>query len=371
MKIKIALIVLLVSGCLVGGFFVIKHFKPSWFSKKGTGTDIIKTDPTLDPNNQIPKLPNETDPNKIDKNFVIYKIASESITEGQIENEILKITPPDFETKMQSTPPNDVKVFRSRIRENAIKNLTTQAFIRLYLRDQKISITQADIDKTKKSMEDMMKKNFETNYPGQPFNLEKQLQEFGVSMETFMADITNQTMFEIATNPFLSKIDATTDSEAKDFFTKNKNKYLDPAKADMKHILLDSEGDADLVFDLLVKGNNFEETALKFSKDPQVKTNNGKIGWIPKNYMPDNMAKIIFDPTTKLFAPFKIQIKTQWYVIVVSGIQAEVTKTFEEAKEAAKEDCYQDKRMKALDDFFKKQEAKYGKPVIQNPNPKK
>lgn len=367
-KVKVLLVVLLIFVCLIGGYFLYKNFlykkvNLSWFHKKENASETIKTDPSKDPNNTIPST--------LDKNMVIYKIDSESITQGDIDNEISKLTPPDFEKQMESLPENDQKVYRSQIRENAIKNLTTQAFIRLYLRDQKITITQADIDKTRKNMENMIKQNFEKANPGMPFVLEDQLKQFGVTMESFMIDINNQTFFDAATAPFLSKITSVSETEMKDYFNANKDKYIEFAKADLKHILVSSEAEADSIINQLKKGANFEELAIKNSKDPEVSKNSGKIGWVPKNYMPDSMAKIIFDPSTKISVPYKIQVKIQWYVVVVLGFQPEIKKTYEQVKTQVKDDCLQEKRMRVLDDFFKKQEAKYGKPVLQIPKPKK
>lgn len=366
---QMAIVIAIVIISMVAGFFV----KGLIDTKRNTNiaiTDPIKNDPNqkppLDPIKQDPVSQNNPNNNSSVTGKTIYTVGSESITDADIEKEISKLKPPDFESRMQGLPENDQAVYRNQLRESAVKNLVNQIYFKLHLRDKKMNITEEDKEKTKTDLIDMMKKIHEQQNTGTPFDLDARLKQYGISQETFLEDITNQTIYRLVTSPILDKITAT-EEEAKLFFNNHPEMFNDPAKADLKHILLTSETDADAVLRELKQGADFATLAKAKSKDPQAQSNQGALGWIEndKSRVPQEILNVIFKPGVPINTPLKIQVQTQWYVMVVSGIQPEVVHTYGELADKAMFEVKENKRMKALDDFIKDLEAKYGKPVPQ------
>jgi len=368
-KLSTILVVFVLIGCLIGGFFIVRQIGRIIIDRKQAKvsiTDPIKNDPNQKPPDNSTNPNPDTPTTPVATGKVVYKIGSNNITDLDLEIEILKLKPPDFEARMQAIPENDQKVFRSQLTESALKNLVNQIYFKLYLIDQKINITQADEEKTKKDLIEMMQKVHAQQNSDVPFDLEARLKQYNISMDTFNKDIKNQTIYRIVTTPFLEKITAT-EEEAKKFFKEHPDMYNEPAKADLKHILLDSEADADAVIRDLNQGANFETLAKTKSKDPQVQQNNGSLGWIAndRKLVPQEILQVIFDPSVKLNTPLKIQVTTQWYVMIVKGKQQEIINSYESLKDKAIYDAKEEKRVKALDEFIKKLEEKYGKPIPQ------
>lgn len=368
-KMKAGFIVMLILVSMIGGYFIINKINLMIGAKKNP--IVVATDPTkTDPNQKPPVIdPNtSTDPITEPKTTgrVLYKIGTEEITDTVLAGELKKIKPPDFDQRMQGAPDKDKQVYLSQMEADALKNVVNQIYFKLYLKDQKISITQADLDKTRADLIDMMKKIHEQQNTGTPFDLDARLSQYGITQDVFKEDIYNQSVYRIATAPFIEKITAT-EKEAKDFFAKHPELYNEPAKADLKHILLMSEAEADAVMLELKQGADFATLAKSKSKDPQAQTNGGSIGFIAndKTKVPSEILKVIFAPNVPLNTPLKINVETQWYVMVVGSIQPPVIKSYTEMVDKAMYDVKEEKRKAALDEFLKKLEAKYGKPIAQ------
>ena len=362
---QVVLVVLIVIASMVGGFFM----KGIIDSKRNP--TIATTDPVKnDPNQKPPTDPTKNDPTytppTIATGKVVYKIGSESITDTQIEKETIKLKPPDFEDRMKGLSENDQKMYRSQLYDNALRNLVNQIYFKLYITDQKMNITQEDKDKTKTDLIDMMQKMHEQQNTGTPFDLETRLKQYNISMEIFLEDVTNQTIYRVVTTPILDKIQAT-EEEAKAFFKEHPEIFNEPAQADLKYILLNSEADADLVMKELTQGSDFTSVAKAKSVDPQVQSNGGVLGWIAndRTKVPGEILDVIFKPGVMINMPIKIKVQEEWYVMIVAGIKPEVVKQYSELSDKAMYEVKEKKRMEALSAFIKELEAKYGKPVPQ------
>lgn len=73
-----------------------------------------------------------------------------------------------------------------------------------------------------------------------------------------------------------------TDEEIAAFYTQNQGQFMS-IKA--SHILLENEEEARKMLERVKKGENFNELALEFSKDPTAKENKGDLGYFRKGQM--------------------------------------------------------------------------------------
>ena len=73
-----------------------------------------------------------------------------------------------------------------------------------------------------------------------------------------------------------SKINIT-ETDLQTFYSANKDDYVEPAKASIRHILVDDEQQAKDLIGRIKAGEDFAELAKQFSKDEETKKEGGKI----------------------------------------------------------------------------------------------
>ena len=138
----------------------------------------------------------------------------------------------------------------------------------------------------------------------------------------------------------------TDDKEKKEFYSKNKDKFMSPATLEARHILLKTEKEAKDIISKLDKAKNkkgsFEELAKKFSIGP-TKTKGGYLGKFQANQMvPEFSAAAMAlnkDEYTK--APIKTQFG--YHVIYLDGKEESAAQSFEEVEEKISQLIIQEK----------------------------
>ena len=80
----------------------------------------------------------------------------------------------------------------------------------------------------------------------------------------------------VMNNELASKINIT-DTDIQTYYAANKDKFVDPSRATISHILLDDEEEAKDLLGRIGGGADFAELAKEFSKDADTKENGGKI----------------------------------------------------------------------------------------------
>ena len=116
-------------------------------------------------------------------------------------------------------------------------------------------------------------------------------------------------------NELASKINIT-ETDLQTFYSANKDNYVEPAKATVRHILVDDEQQATELIGRIKDGEDFAELAKQFSKDEATKQEGGKIDIeVPKgSHVPgigayEELNEKIFaaDPPKVLDEPFKTE----------------------------------------------------------------
>jgi parvulin-like peptidyl-prolyl isomerase len=80
----------------------------------------------------------------------------------------------------------------------------------------------------------------------------------------------------VMNNELASKINIT-ETDIQTYYTANKDKFVDPSRATISHILVDDEEKAEELMGRIEGGDDFAELAKEFSKDADTKENGGKI----------------------------------------------------------------------------------------------
>ncbi len=136
-----------------------------------------------------------------------------------------------------------------------------------------------------------------------------------------------------------------TDSEIKDYYTKNKSKYTQEEQVRAKHILISpsmkkiSEKEAkklaDKIYTQLKKGADFDKLAKKYSDDPGSKNKGGDLGFFPKGRMVKPFEKVAFSlKVGQISKPVKTRFG--YHIIKVTGKKKAKTFTLDEVKDEIK-----------------------------------
>lgn len=290
-----------------------------------------------------------------------FKIRDVVITYDDILYEEARLKPFDFEQTMSKIPEKDQKVYRSKLREDAVTNLLNRIYIDFYIEDNQITITEEMVEQAHNEVEKLLRERSKTP---ESFDLETYLTSIGDSMEAFRKDMVNQAKYTAVTAPLLKKVSIPSEKEIKTYYETNKEMFNEPAAADLDIILIDSDEKAEQVILLLKNRSTWENACAKFSKLEPEQTH---LGMTYQTDMPEEMSKLVFASGTKLNTPYKVQFMTQWYVIKINSIKEKVVHTYEEARSSAEQQLTETKKRGIIDQFLKGLAEKYGKPEMIKP----
>lgn len=289
---------------------------------------------------------------------VSFKIRDVVITYEDIMLEETRLKPFDFEQTMSKIPEKDQKVYRSKLREDAVTNLLNRIYIDFYIEDNQITITEAMVENAHKDVEKVLR---ERSKNPESFDLETYLTSIGDTMEAFRKDMVNQAKYTAVTAPLLKNTPIPSEKEIKTYYESNQEMFNKPAAADLDIILTDSDEKAEQAILLLQNGSTWENACAKFSKLEPEQTH---LGLTYQPDMPEEMAKIVFAPDTKINTPYKVQFMTQWYVIKINSLKEKVVHTYEEAKYNVEQQLTETRKRGIIDEFLKGLAEKYGKPEV-------
>lgn len=146
---------------------------------------------------------------------------------------------------------------------------------------------------------------------------------------------------ELALEIWMKKeFDNTKVSEAdiKKFYDANPDNFVEPERVRARHILVDTEADANRVIKDLgnLKGeallNKFSDLAKKDSKDPAGQ-NGGELGWFSKNQMVKPFSDAAFALKKDEFTKKPVQTQFGYHVILIEDKQPSKKTDFKDAKE--------------------------------------
>ncbi len=116
------------------------------------------------------------------------------------------------------------------------------------------------------------------------------LEQYGVTMETFREDARlNLLAREIA----MEKFDPT-EEEGRAFFEENRHLYEQQEEVEARHILVETEAEAEEVARLLDEGEDFAKLAEEYSTDQSNKEDGGYLGFFSRGRMVEPFEEVAF-----------------------------------------------------------------------------
>jgi len=207
-----------------------------------------------------------------------------------------------------------------------------------------VKVTDADV---KKSFDQQKKQSFPKDADYQKF-----LKTSGQSQD----DIMQRVKLDLLSNKIRDKIvkgkDTVTDAQIADFYNKNKARFAQPEKRDLRVVLTKGKAKAAQARAALQSGQSWKAVAKKYSIDDTSKANGGKLPAQAKGTLDKQLDDAVFSTKkNKLIGPVKTQYG--YYVFEVTGVTAASRQTLEQAKTTIKQTLQSQNQQKALDAFVK------------------
>jgi len=230
------------------------------------------------------------------------------------------------------------------LRNQVLQLLISFEWIEGEAKEQKVKVSDAEI---KKSFETQRKEAFPKDA-----DFKKFLKDSGQTEE----DILMRVRLDALSNKIRDKItkgkDKVPDAEAKKFYEKNKARFAQPERRDLRIVLTKGEAKAKQAKRALDRGDSFSKVAKRFSIDQASKAQGGKLPAVAKGQQEKALDEAIFKAKKgKVTGPVKTQFG--YYVFKVSKVTAASQQTFEQAKPTITQTLASQNQQKALDTFVK------------------
>ncbi len=268
---------------------------------------------------------------------VVAEIGAEKITEAQLDAKIEENIENQLEPMKAFLTPEQLTEQKKRALEQSRNPQTKQQFLEGWLA-QEILYRQALQDKLSDKPE----------------------------VQRVVHDLTRQALSQQLMNEQLASKIHLTDSDLQTYYTANKDKYVEPERAKISHILVKEEGQANDLLKRLKDGGDFAALARESSQDEATKGSGGRIAEdiLKGTHVPGigdaneiNVAIFKAKAPGLLDKPFKTD--RGWEIIKVEEKQAQRQKSFEEVQQQVATQLLRQKREEVQRDYLKEMMDKH------------
>jgi foldase protein PrsA len=176
--------------------------------------------------------------------------------------------------------------------------------------------------------------------------LKSRLAAAGLSMADLSASIESVLLGEQVEAVKFADLRATR-AEARAYYDKNLTLFTTPAAADLGDIAVRTEAIAQTVIDRIVAGQPFAGAARQFSADPELKSANGRLGWVQLASLPAPARKALDRlKVGEMTAP--LQVGPLWHIFKLYGRRTASTRSFAAVVQAVTDELTRRQRSEAL-----------------------
>lgn len=230
------------------------------------------------------------------------------------------------------------------LRDQVLQFLISAEWIQGEAEDRDVKVSEAEV-----------KKQFDTTKK-QSFPKEKDFQNFLKSSGMSLDDLLFRVELDTLSNKLREKVtkgkDRVTDKQIADYYAKNKARFAQPERRDLRIVLTKTKAKADEARAAIAGGQSFKTVAKKFSIDQASKDQGGVLLAVAKGQQEKAFDDAIFAADKgALTGPVKTQFG--FYVFRVQKVTKASQQTLAQAKETIKQLLASQGQQKALDDFVK------------------
>ena len=270
--------------------------------------------------------------------------------------------PPDFAdcvaTKRKTTPKpakgkpqvtdeqlkTQCKQEYEQLRDQVLQLLITFQWLEGEAEEQGIEVSDAEV---KKSFDEQKKQSFPKEADYQKF-----LKDSGQSQ----ADVLLQVKADLLATKIRDKVvkgkDTVSDAQIQDFYNKNKQRFAQPEKRDLRVVLTKGKAKAAAARRALRSGQSWKAVSNGFSIDDASKAQGGKLPAQAKGTLEKQLDEAVFAARKgKLSGPVKTQFG--FYLFEVTKVTPASQQTLEQAKETIRQTLQSQNQQKALETFSK------------------
>src|SRR5215210_5853044 len=231
-----------------------------------------------------------------------------------------------------------------QLRDQVLQLLISFEWIEGEAEEMDIKVSDAEV---KKSFDKQRKEAFPKDADFQKF-----LKDSGQTE----ADILKRVRLDALSNKIREKVtkgkDKVTDAQITDYYNKNKQRFAQPERRDLRIVLTKGEAKAKQAKRAIGRGRAFGKVAKRFSIDQASKAQGGKLPAVAKGQQEKALDNAIFKARKgRLTGPIKTQFG--YYVFEVTKITKASQQTLAEAKATIKQTLASQNQQKALDKFVK------------------
>jgi foldase protein PrsA len=230
------------------------------------------------------------------------------------------------------------------LRDQVLQLLVSFEWIEGEAKEQNIKVSDKEIQKTfaKQKKEAFPK---EADYA-------KFLKDSGQTEK----DIIKRVRLDTLSNKIREKVtkgkDKVSDAEITAYYNKNKTRFAQPERRDLRIVLTKGEAKAKQAKQAIEDGQSFAKVAKKFSIDQASKAQGGKLPAVAKGQQEKALDEAIFKAKKgKLTGPVKTQFG--YYVFEVTKVSEASQQTLAQAKKTIEQTLSSQNQQKALDKFVK------------------
>jgi foldase protein PrsA len=236
------------------------------------------------------------------------------------------------------------------LRDSVLQFLISSAWIEGESHDKGVKLSDADV---KKEFDKQRQQSFPKDTDYAAF-----LKSSGYVQEDLLYRIKVQNLSQKLRTKILEGTDKVTDAQIADYYNKNKSRFAQPEKRDLRIVLTKTEAQAKKAKAAIDGGQSFKSVAAKYSIDQGTRDNGGLLAAVPKG----QQEKALDDATFKA-AKGKVEgpIKTQfgYYVFEVSKITPGSQQSLDQSKASIKQLLVSQQQQKKLDAFVKEFQKKW------------
>ncbi|HEX8205040.1 MAG TPA: peptidyl-prolyl cis-trans isomerase [Solirubrobacteraceae bacterium] len=230
------------------------------------------------------------------------------------------------------------------LRDQVMQLLIQEKWVRGEAEEQGVKVTEAEV---KKAFEEQKKQSFP-----KPKDYENFLKTSGFTEN----DILFRVRLEQLSNKLREKVikgkDKVSDEQIKTYYDKNKKRFAQPERRDLRIVLTKTEGKAAEAKKALEDGGKWKQVAKKYSIDQASKNQGGSLLAVAKGQQEPALDKAVFEAEKgSLEGPVKTQFG--YYVFQVQKITPASQQTLEQAKATIRGILQSENQQKALDKFIK------------------
>jgi len=268
---------------------------------------------------------------------VVAEIGAEKITEAQLDAKIEESIENQLEPMKAFLTPEQLNEQKKRALEQSRNPQTKQEFLQGWLA-QEILYRQALQDKLSDKPE----------------------------VQRVVHDLTRQALSQQLMNEQLASKIHLTDSDLQTYYTANKDKYAEPERAKISHILVKDDGQAKDLLKRLKDGADFGAVAKESSQDEATKGSGGRIAedvlkgaHVPGIGDANEINLAIFAAKAPSLVDRLFETNKGWEIIKVEEKQASRPKSFEEVQQQVAMQLLRQKREEVQRDYIKEMMDKH------------